>query len=83
MERRDLHRGLVVTTDVVAELPILKEVTGALGSRCAGLFAGVVMHVSRKTTELLQKEIERLETESIRFCSSSCGSSRGWWQASL
>jgi hypothetical protein len=29
MERRDLHRGLVVTTDVVAELPILKEVTGA------------------------------------------------------
>src|SRR5712675_961231 len=30
MERRDLHRGLVVTTDVVAELPILKEVTGAL-----------------------------------------------------
>ncbi len=59
MERRDLHRGLVVTGAVVAELPILKEVTGALGSRCAGVFAGVVMHVPRKTTELLQKEIER------------------------
>jgi hypothetical protein len=57
MERRDLHRGLVVATDVVAELPILKEVTGALGSRCAGVFAGVVMHVPRKTTELLQKEL--------------------------
>ena len=65
MERRDLHRGLVVTTDVVAELPILKEVTGALGSRCAGVFAGVVMHVPRKTTELLQKEIERLEADSL------------------
>ena len=57
MERRDLHRGLVVATDVVAELPILKEVTGALGSRCAGVFAGVVMHVPRKTTELFQKEL--------------------------
>jgi len=65
MERRDLRRGLVVTTDVVAELPILKEVTGALGSRCAGVFAGVVMHVPRKTTELLQKEIERLEADSL------------------
>jgi len=65
MERRDLHRGLVVATDVVAELPILKEVTGALGSRCAGVFAGVVMHVPRKTTELLQKEIERLEADSL------------------
>ena len=61
MERRDLHRGLVVTTDVVAELPILKEVTGALGSRCAGVSARVVMHVPRKTTELLQKKIERFE----------------------
>jgi hypothetical protein len=65
MERRDLHRGLVVTTRGVAELPILKEVTGALGSRCAGVFAGVVMHVPRKTTELLQKEIERFEADSL------------------
>jgi alcohol dehydrogenase class IV len=65
MERRDLHRGLVVATDVVAELPILKEVTGALGSRCVGVFAGVVMQVPRKTTELLQKEIERLEVDSL------------------
>jgi alcohol dehydrogenase class IV len=65
MERRDLHRGLVVTTRGVAELPILKGVTGALGSRCAGVFAGVVMHVPRKTTELLQKEIERFEADSL------------------
>src|ERR1700722_14142476 len=65
MERRDLHRGLVVTTGGVAELPILKEVTGALGSRCAGVFAGVVMHVPRKTTELLQKEVERVEADSL------------------
>src|SRR5712671_5702583 len=33
--------------------------------RSAGVFAGVVMHVPRKTTELLQKEIERLEADSL------------------
>src|SRR3974390_1537188 len=65
MERRGLERALVVTTDVVAELPILKDVTGALGSRCAGVFAGVVMHVPRKTTELLQQEIERVNADSL------------------
>ena len=65
MERRELHRALVVTTDVVADLPILKDVTGALGARCAGVFAGVVMHVPRKTTELLQHEIERVNADSL------------------
>ena len=65
MERRDLRRALVVTTDVVAELPILQEVTGALGSRCAGVFAGVVMHVPRKTTELLKQEIDRVNADSL------------------
>jgi maleylacetate reductase len=65
MERRDLQRALVVTTDAVAELPILNDVTAALGSRCAGVFSGVVMHVPRKTTELLQKEIERVNADSL------------------
>jgi maleylacetate reductase len=65
VERRELHRALVVTTDVVAELPILKDVTGALGSRCTGVFAGVVMHVPRKTTELLQQEIERVNADCL------------------
>lgn len=65
MEKRGLHRALVVTTDVVAALPILNEVTGALGSRCAGVFAGVVMHVPRKTTELLQQEIERVDADCL------------------
>ena len=65
MERRELHRALVVTTDVVAELPILQDVTGALGARCAGVFAGVVMHVPRKTTELLEQEIERVDADCL------------------
>jgi alcohol dehydrogenase len=65
MERRDLKRALVVTTDVVAALPIINEVTGALGARCAGVFAGVVMHVPRKTTEDLQREIERVDADCL------------------
>jgi maleylacetate reductase len=65
MEKRGLHRALIVTTDVVAALPILNDVTGALGSRCAGVFAGVVMHVPRKTTELLQQEIERADADCL------------------
>ncbi|HLI85671.1 MAG TPA: iron-containing alcohol dehydrogenase [Bryobacteraceae bacterium] len=65
LERRDLHRALVVTTDVVAELPILAQVTGALAGRCAGVFAGVVMHVPRKTTEALQQEIERVNADCV------------------
>jgi alcohol dehydrogenase len=64
-DKRGLHRALVVTTDVVAALPILNDVTGALGSRCAGVFAGVVMHVPRKTTELLQQEIERVNADCL------------------
>jgi maleylacetate reductase len=65
MERRTLERALVVTTDVVAALPILNDITDALGHRCAGVFAGVVMHVPRKTTELLQQEIERVNADSL------------------
>ena len=63
MERRKLERAVVVTTDVVAALPILKEVTGALGSRCAGVFSGVVQHVPRGTVNALGKELERLHAD--------------------
>ncbi len=65
MERRGLERAVVVTTDVVAGLPILGSVTEALGSRCAGVFAGVVQHVPRGTVNELGKELERLNADSV------------------
>jgi len=65
MERRKLERALVVTTDVVAALPILEQVTGALGSRCAGVFAKVIQHVPRGTVNELEKEIERVNADSL------------------
>jgi alcohol dehydrogenase len=54
-----------VTTDVVAALPILKDVTDALGSRCASVFAGIIQHVPRGTVNDLQKEIERVDADSL------------------
>ena len=65
MERRRLERALVVTTPIVAELPILKDVTEALGPYCAGVFAGVVQHVPRGTVNQLEKEIERVNADCV------------------
>ena len=65
MERRGLKRAVVVTTDVVAALPILNDVTGALGSNCASVFAGIIQHVPRGTVNDLQKEIERVDADSL------------------
>ena len=65
MERRGLKRAVVVTTDVVAKLPILSEVTGALGSRCASVFMGIIQHVPRGTVNELQKEIERVDADCL------------------
>jgi alcohol dehydrogenase len=65
MERRGLKRVVLVTTDVVAALPILKDVTDALGSRCACVFAGIIQHVPRGTVNDLQKEIERVDADSL------------------
>jgi len=63
MARRGLKRALVVTT--LGGFPILDEVTGALGSLCAGVFTGVVQHVPRSTVDELLKEIERVDADSL------------------
>ncbi len=65
MERRGLKRAVVVTTDVVAKLPILNDVTGALGQHCASVFAGIIQHVPRGTVNELEKEIERVDADSL------------------
>jgi alcohol dehydrogenase class IV len=65
MERRGLKRAVVVTTDVVAKLPILSDVTGALGANCASVFSGIIQHVPRGTVNDLQKEIERVDADCL------------------
>jgi len=65
IERRGLKRAVVVTTDVVAKLPILNDVTAALGSNCASVFTGIIQHVPRGTVNELEKEIERVDADSL------------------
>jgi alcohol dehydrogenase class IV len=65
MERRGLKRAVVVTTDVVAKLSILSDVTEALGEHCASVFTGIIQHVPRGTVNDLQKEIERVDADSL------------------
>ena len=65
MERRKLERAVVATTDVVAKLPILQQVTGALGARCAGVFTGVVQHVPRGTVNALAEELKRRNADCV------------------
>src|SRR5262245_15458798 len=63
LDRRGLSRALIVTT--LGGFPIINQVTGALGSRCVGVYNGVVQHVPRSTVEMLQKEIERLDADCL------------------
>src|SRR5580700_6829994 len=65
MERRGLKRAVVVTTDVVAKLSILSDVTEALGASCALVFEGIVQHVPRGTVNALEKEIERVNADCL------------------
>ncbi len=65
MERRKLERAVVATTEIVARLPILQQVTGALGSRCAGVFTGVVQHVPRGSVNALAAELKRLNADCV------------------
>lgn len=63
LERRGLSRALVVTT--LAGLPILDKVIAAVGSRCAGVFGGIVQHVPRGTVNALETEIERVNADCL------------------
>jgi alcohol dehydrogenase class IV len=63
MEKRGLKRAIVVTT--LGGFPILDQVTGALGPLCASVFTGVIQHVPRSTVDALQKEIAKVDADSL------------------
>ena len=63
LERRGLSRALVVTT--LAGFPCSIVVTAAMGSRCAGVFGGIVQHVPRGTVNALEAEIERVNADCL------------------
>ena len=63
IDRRGLSRVLVVTT--LGGFSILDHVTKALGSRCAGVFTGIVQHVPRSTVDALEKEVVRVDADCL------------------
>ncbi len=65
LERRGCSRAVVVTGRSLGASPLLAKVTEALGSRCAGVFAGAVQHVPSQTVRDLTTELERLDADAV------------------
>lgn len=63
LERRGLSRVLVVTGKTLGRSPLLGSVTGAIGERLAGVFAGAVQHVPSRTAEAATAEARRLKAD--------------------
>src|SRR5690348_14264743 len=63
--RSGLTRAIVVTGKSRGAYPLLTKVTNAAGGRCAAVFKGAKQHVPRSVVDELQKEIERVEADSL------------------
>jgi alcohol dehydrogenase len=59
LERRGLKRALVVTGKTLGRSKLLDKVTGAAGSRLAGVFKGASQHVPSRTVTALVEEYKR------------------------
>jgi alcohol dehydrogenase class IV len=65
LERRNLNRAIVVTGKTLGSSPLLRKVTDAMGSRCAGVFRGAKQHVPWSSVHQLRAEIDRLNADSL------------------
>ena len=65
LDRRSCSRAVVVTGKSLGASPLLASVTGALGGRCAGVFAGAAQHVPSQTVRDLTRELERLDADAV------------------
>jgi len=63
LERRKLSRAIVVTGKTLGASSLLRRVTGALGTRCAGVFTGVRQHVPASPVNELLGVIERANAD--------------------
>ncbi len=59
LERRGLKRALIVTGKTLGRSGLLDKVTGAAGSRLAGVFKGASQHVPSQTVTALVEEYKR------------------------
>jgi len=65
LERRGLKRAIVVTGKSLGNSPLLAQVTGAIGARCAAVFKGARQHVPRSVVSELESEIARVDADSL------------------
>jgi alcohol dehydrogenase len=65
LERRGLKRAIVVTGKSLGNSPLLAQVTGAIGARCAAVFKGARQHVPRSVVGELEAEITRVDADSL------------------
>jgi alcohol dehydrogenase class IV len=65
LERRGLQRAIVVTGKSLGNSLLLAQVTGAIGSRCAGVFKAARQHVPRSVVGELEAEIVRVDADSL------------------
>jgi alcohol dehydrogenase class IV len=65
LERRGLQRAIVVTGKSLGNSPLLGQVTGAIGSRCAAVFKNARQHVPRSVVAELEAEIARVDADSL------------------
>jgi len=65
LERRGCERAVVVTGRSLGASPLLDRVTGSMGDRCAGIFAGAAQHVPSRTVRDLTTELIRLDADAV------------------
>lgn len=65
LERRHIERALVVTTRSLGRSGLLDRVTGAGGSRCAGVFAGTAQHAPGEAVRALTEELRRVDADAV------------------
>jgi alcohol dehydrogenase len=65
LDRRGLKRAVVVTGKTLGASPLIEQVTGALGTRCAGVFKGISQHAPMGTVRALTTELRRLDADAV------------------
>jgi alcohol dehydrogenase class IV len=62
---RNLNRVLVVTGRTLGASPLLDQVSGSLGERCAGVFAGIGEHAPAANVRALIEEVRRVQADAL------------------
>ena len=65
LRRLGSARAVIICGSSLARSPLLDLVRGAMGERCAGVFAGVRAHSPRPAVEAAAVELQRLEADAV------------------